>query len=220
MYRIAKKVVAYLVTTSHLGLEFNKFTEEEWLLSVFTDSSFADNSDDKYQSTAGALFLLNGNLFHHKSKKMKWVATSSSEAEYLACFYAAREAMYFAYLVEEIYDKNVFPIQIMTDNMAVVNVVNKEAASVMTRHMATKFYALQDWISEGIIEVLHVSSKENLADTLTQDVGNYDAFKKEFRFVQEKEEKDVGQRKAGREMIEAEEVDGHLLTQSKKQKSS
>ena len=111
---------------------------------------------------------------------MKWVATSSSEAEYLACYYATKEGLYFAHLIEEVYGMNVFPITIRTDNMTVVNVLNKEAASVMTRHMATKFYALQDWVSEGYIDVKYVKSKENFADTLTKDRGNYDAFMKRF----------------------------------------
>ena len=56
-------------------------------MSAFSDASFADDSEDRYRSTGGHAIFLCGNLVAWSFKKMKLVCTSTSEAEFVACWW-------------------------------------------------------------------------------------------------------------------------------------
>ena len=53
------------------------------LLLVFSDSDWADNTDDR-KSTTGGCFYVGANLVAWMSKKQNFVSLSIAEAEYIA----------------------------------------------------------------------------------------------------------------------------------------
>ena len=67
----------------------------------FTDSDWAGDKDTR-KSTSGYIFLLYGGAVSWKSTKQSVVATSSTEAEYIACSDAAKEALWIRRLDSEI----------------------------------------------------------------------------------------------------------------------
>eukprot|EP00924_Labyrinthula_sp_SR-Ha-C_P007643 snap_masked-scaffold_42-processed-gene-2.47-mRNA-1 protein AED:0.61 eAED:0.61 QI:0/-1/0/1/-1/1/1/0/85 len=68
---------------------------------------------------------------------------------------------------------NVWPIKVYVDNQAVLNVVERAAPSDMNKHMATKYYALQEWVNEVLLELDYVASKLNLSDIVTKVIGDF-----------------------------------------------
>ncbi len=152
-------------------LEVQDWHEKTWDLTMYCDSSFADNKDDKYKSTAGYVTYLNGSVVAWKSKKLKWICTSSAEAEYLACYYAARDAIKLAFNLEEVYKQSVWPIKIYLDNMAVIQVIHKSTNTDLTKHMSLKFYKLQEWYEMGLIWFGYVPSEHNISDCCTKPLG-------------------------------------------------
>jgi hypothetical protein len=67
----------------------------------FTDSDWAGDLETR-KSTSGYAFLLYGGAVSWKSTKQSIVATSSTEAEYIACSDAAKEALWIRRLLAEI----------------------------------------------------------------------------------------------------------------------
>jgi|GEM_PF-1828837 len=167
-YRVAKKILQYLLNTKDYMIEINSFKKDKWELKVQSDASFADIKEDKYKSTAGYLIWLNNTLVTWKTKKLKWICTSTAESEYLACYYAAREAIGIGRLIEDFHQRNVFPIEIKVDNKAVIHIVTNSANNGTTRHFATKYYALQGWAKKNLIKLVYVASKDNIADQMTK----------------------------------------------------
>ena len=168
VFRAAKRILAYVVGTNDLALRVKAWDSPEWDMTLYCDASFADVVEDKYKSTGGFLLLLNDSIISWKSKKMKWVCSSTAEAEYLALYFSTKEALYLGYLVQEFFGKEIWPIRVKVDNQAVVHVIQKSAPANLTKHMATKFYAVQQWQAEGFIHVEDVTSKENLAGCFTK----------------------------------------------------
>jgi hypothetical protein len=70
-------------------------------LTGFSDSDWAGDLDT-WKSTSGYVFLLYGGAISWKSTKQSVVATSSTEAEYIACSEAAKEALWIRRLLSEI----------------------------------------------------------------------------------------------------------------------
>ena len=176
VYRCAKRVVSYLASTSSLGLEYKNWNRDEWKLEVYCDASFADIKEDKFKSTGGYLVWLNENLVSWKSKKLRYVCASTSESEYLACYSAAKEALFIGYLVEEAFQKSVWPIIINCDNKAVVDILNSAGPSDMTKYMSTRYFKLQEWSEQGLIHVQRVSSKDNVAANMTKTTKDFGLF--------------------------------------------
>ena len=92
VFRSAKRILSYLVATSDYCLT-NKYWNRDWQLEVFADSSFADIPKDKFKSTGGYCIYLNKSLVSWKSRKSKYVCTSTAEAEYVALFEAAKQGL-------------------------------------------------------------------------------------------------------------------------------
>ena len=170
-FRIAKRILSYLGKTINYRIEIPKYLKEKWELKLFCDASFADCKDDKFRSTGGFICLFNNTPIAWKSKRIKLVCTSTAESEYLALYSGMKEALYYAYLLEESYNHNVWPIKVFVDNLAVIQVIQGSAPANMTKHLATKYFRLQQWFEEDLFEISYVKSEENLADIFTKQVG-------------------------------------------------
>ena len=178
VYRCAKKILAYLVGTSEYCLKYsNNTVKETWSLEVFSDSSFADILEEKFKSTGGYVVYLNGNVITWKTKKLKYVCSSSGEAEYLGLFEAVKEGLYLGYLIQETFEKNVFPVKFYCDNKAVLDVIHKTGATELNKFMSTKYFKLQEWIEQELIVVEKVRSENNVADGFTKSCKRFNEFR-------------------------------------------
>ena len=114
--RAAKRILGYIRRTSSLGLEIRQWPKEKpWILEVFSDSCFADNPSRKYCSTAGYLIFLNDTPVSWKTKRLKCVCTSSSQAEYLALYHAIKGTIMLGHIIKEFFGEKVFPVAVHCD---------------------------------------------------------------------------------------------------------
>jgi hypothetical protein len=83
----------------------------------YTDADFAGDIDDR-RSTGGYVFVFAGGAVSWSSKKQTSVATSSTQAEYMAMTPAAKEALWFRRFFQEIeyYSTPHEPTKIYEDN--------------------------------------------------------------------------------------------------------
>ena len=140
-------------------------------MEVYCDSSFADAALDRYKSTGGYIISLNKTAIAWKTRKIKWVCSSSSQAEYLALYLAAKEAVSLGYLIEDYFNEEIFPIKIYCDNLAVITTIMRDMPTELNKFLSTKYYITSQWQKEGIIDVVYVPSKHNIADMFTKSLG-------------------------------------------------
>ena len=171
-YRAAKRILSYLAANPNYFIQINEWPEnEDWQMDVFCDSSYADNKSEKFKSTGGHVIYLNSTPVAWKSKRMKWICCSTAEAEYLSCYSAVKSAMKIAFDVEEVYKRSIWPLVIHVDSLPVIQTIQKSTSNDMTKHMALKFFKLQEWYEEGYIWFVHVPSKDNISDIFTKPLG-------------------------------------------------
>jgi hypothetical protein len=130
-YQYTLQIVDYLYTyrdlvmtfnalpgSSHLSIDvFSKTLSHQDLgLCAYSDASFADAEDRK--STLGYLFKFAGGTICHKSCKQKLITTSTTEAEYVALTYAAKEATWLVRLLKQVgyLGNDVYPVKLYGDN--------------------------------------------------------------------------------------------------------
>ena len=90
-----KRIVKYTIDTKHLALRIEPKLDdnEDWCIIAFSDSDFAGDVENRI-SVAGFILYLCGAPISWKSKGIKSVSLSSSEAEYIALSEAAKEVKY------------------------------------------------------------------------------------------------------------------------------
>ena len=101
------------------------------------------------------------------SRKAKRVARSSLTAETLAAVEAIDFAMVVQQATEELIKKKLPPIKLYTDNKSLHD-ATKTTNTLADKRLLIDMAALREMIEEKQVEVIWISSKEQLADVLTK----------------------------------------------------
>jgi len=156
--------------TKGLRMEPKKLNEdEEWELTVYSDSDWAGDKDTRL-SVTGYCILLQGVVISWKSKGQKSVALSSSEAELIALSEAVKEVKFIAQLLESMGMKVKLPIVCRVDNTGAIFIAENATTSSRTKHIDTRYHFVRELTEEGFIKILFVKTKENIADMFTKNV--------------------------------------------------
>jgi hypothetical protein len=187
-YQYALQIVDYLYTykelvmtfealpaLSHLSIDvFSKASSLQDLgLCAYSDASFADAEDRK--STSGYLFKFAGGTICHKSCKQKLITTSTTEAEYVALTYAAKEATWLVRLLKQVgyLGNDVYPVKLYGDNEPSIQLVSAEGHHERTKHVDIYYHYIKDRVKEGYLSLQHVRTHDMAADGLTKPLDKH-----------------------------------------------
>ncbi|KAH8267064.1 hypothetical protein KR044_009178, partial [Drosophila immigrans] len=121
------------------------------------------------RSTTGYLFkIFESCLISWNTMKQKSVAASSTEAEYMALFESAREALWLKSLINEIKLEINGPIDIFEDNQGCISIANNPTCHKRTKHIDIKYHFTREQIERKLICVKYISTDYQLADILTK----------------------------------------------------
>ncbi|KAI5350376.1 hypothetical protein L3X38_003267 [Prunus dulcis] len=98
-WQALKRLLRYLKCTFYHGLFLCR--SSTLTLQAYSDADWAGNRDDR-SSTTGYLIYLGSNLIAWISRKQRFVARSSTEAEYHAIAYTAAELAWIQSLLREL----------------------------------------------------------------------------------------------------------------------
>ena len=146
----AKRVLKYLKTTASYSIVFDGKCKQE--LIGFADASWASDLDSR-RSTTGYVFFLNSSVVSWKSKRQPTVATSSTEAEYMALYSATQEAVWFRLLLLDIGCALQSATRIYEDNQGCIALARNPVFHSRTKHIDIKFHFLLEKVEEGAIEI-------------------------------------------------------------------
>ncbi|XP_052728444.1 secreted RxLR effector protein 161-like [Vigna angularis] len=136
-WKAAKKVLRYLQGTKEYMLTYRKSDHLEMV--GYSDSDYAGCVDSR-KSTFGYVYLLAGGAISWKSAKQSVIATSTMEAEFMACFEATVHALWLRNFVSRlgIIDSIARPIRIYCYNSAAVFFSKNDKYSKGAKHMDLK----------------------------------------------------------------------------------
>ena len=95
-WKAVKWVMRYLQRTKHYMLTYRRSSQIEII--GYSDSDYV-GCQDSSRSTSGYVYLLAGGAISWKSAKQELIATSTMEAEFIACFEASNHALWLRNLV-------------------------------------------------------------------------------------------------------------------------
>jgi len=162
-WKAAQRVVKYLKGTKDWVLSLGS---EHTSLQGHCDSSWGDDLSTRH-STLGYCFSLGSGVISWRSKKSGSVAHSTTEAEYYAQAEAVKEACWLRMFLEEVWDKPNTTV-IHCDNSSAVKLAHNPINHSRTKHIDITHHFIREKIEQGVVELMLVPSKANVADILTK----------------------------------------------------
>jgi hypothetical protein len=136
----------------------------------FVDAAHAVDVKTR-RSITGLVFRLAGGAIAYKSKMQATVATSSTEAEFIAAVHAAKIAKYLRSVLEELGFAQADPTPLYVDNLAAIAMINENKPTPRSRHIDIQHFAIQEWRARKLIGLFHIPGIVNPADQATKALG-------------------------------------------------
>src|SRR6266542_1858657 len=135
----------------------------------YLDADFAGCVDSK-KSTSGYIFTLAGGAISWKSSKQTLTALSTMQAEFVACYEATGQAVWFKSFIPglRVVDNISRPLKLYCDNQSAVFYASNNKSSGAAKHIDIKYHVVKDRIQDQTIDVQHISTKAMIADPLTK----------------------------------------------------
>jgi hypothetical protein len=160
-----KRVLRYLKGTAPYGILLSASTGIN--IEGHIDSDWGRDEIDR-KSTSGYIFHLGGSPIIWSSKKQSTVATSSTEAEYLALTHGTKEAIHLRTLLSELGYPQSSPISMNEDNQSCIELALNPIHHARTKHLDIQLHFVRQCLSKGIITLVYRRTQDNIADILTK----------------------------------------------------
>ena len=160
------RVLRYLRFTRDHGLNFTRYPA---VLEGYCDANWISDTKDS-KSTSGYVFTLGGAAVSWKSTKQTCIARSTMESEFIALDKAGEKAEWLRHFLEDIsmWPKPILAICIHCDSQSAIGRAQNHMYNGKSRHIRRRHNTVRQLLSNGIISIDYIKSKENIADPLTK----------------------------------------------------
>ena len=167
-----KRIFSFELKTKDYGLRIApNYNQDDWCITVYSDSDWAGNKENRHSITGFIIFFL-GVPILWRSRAQKALALSSAEAEYYAMSEAAKEIRVIVQLLESMSVEVKKPIVVYVDNIGAIFMSENASATSRTRHIDAQYHFVREFIEEGFLKIVFVNSIENKSDMFTKNVSS------------------------------------------------
>lgn len=136
---------------------------------MFTDADWGGSRTDMRSTTGYGTFLW-GNLITWRSKKQHVVSRSSAEAELRALALGLCEGLWVRRVLNDLGVHITLPIQLYCDNISAIHMIENPIQHDKSKHIEIDRHFIREKIEAKVIQILHVSSQQQVADIFTKAV--------------------------------------------------
>ena len=159
-------VARYLSSTATHGIYYGK---DNRTLQAFSDADFA-NCTDTRQSTLGNILTYANAPISWCSRRIKTVVTSTCAAEYISNSKTGEHVTWLRELLYEIGHKPTGPTELFNDNTAAEAIAKSRSPTRRSKYIEVRHHHIKDLMRRNILALIHMPSKELIADLLTKPV--------------------------------------------------
>ncbi|GKD50878.1 putative ribonuclease H-like domain-containing protein [Tanacetum coccineum] len=159
-----KRIFKYLKGKPHFGLWYPR--ESPFNLEAFFDSDYSGSNLDRKSIIGGCQFL-GQRLISWQCKKQTIVATSTTEAEYVAAANCCGQVLWVQNQLLD-YGFNFMNTKIHIDNESTICIVKNLVYHSKTKHIEIHHHFIRDCYEKKLISVEKIHTNLNVADLLTK----------------------------------------------------
>ena len=162
-------LLEYLNNTWEYGLNVGGIKTEPI---GYVDASYARNNNTG-KSQTGYVVKFGDGVVIWKSQSQSTVATSTTEAEYIALHALSIEIEWLRNLFEEIQRPLLNSTLVYEDNYSVIKIATNTTNKRRSKNYNVKYHRIRELINTKVINVQHIPSEENIADLLTKPLPRF-----------------------------------------------
>ncbi|GJS95887.1 putative ribonuclease H-like domain-containing protein [Tanacetum coccineum] len=159
-----KRIFKCLKGKPNLGLWYPR--ESSFDLEAFSDSDYAGANLDRKSTTGGYQFL-GSRLISWQCKKQTIVATSTTEAEYVAAASCYGQLLWIQNQMLD-YGFNFMNTKIHIDNKSTICIMKNPVYHSKTKHIEIRHHFIRDSYEKKLIRVEKIHTDNNVADLFTK----------------------------------------------------
>lgn len=159
-------LLRYLKGSTGTGLFFP--ASATLTLTAYVDADWGSCASTR-RSTTGYFVYLGDALVSWKSKKQVTVARSSAEAEYRALATVTSELLWLKQLLRA-FDIVPAGIMVLCDSQSAIQMASNPTSNERSKHIDIDCHFVREHVQSSFIKLIHVASKEQLADVLTKPI--------------------------------------------------
>ncbi|GJR43884.1 putative ribonuclease H-like domain-containing protein [Tanacetum coccineum] len=159
-----KRIFRYLKGKPKLGLWYLRVSSFD--LEAYSDSDYARANLDRKSTTGGCQFI-GRKLISWQCKKQTIMATSTTEAEYVAAANCCGQILWIQNQMLD-YGFNFMNTKIYIDNESTICIVKNPVIHSKTKHIEIRHHFIRDAYEKKLIQVLKIHTNDNVADLLTK----------------------------------------------------
>jgi hypothetical protein len=162
-----KRIMRYLKGTLSYGMLYKADDNKNLCLIGWSDSDYAGDLDDR-KSTTGYLYMLGSGAISWSSKKQPIVTLSTTEAEFVAAASCACQGIWLRNVLDFLKQKQQGCTIIYCDNSSSIKLSKNPVMHGRCKHIDVRFHFLRNLTKDGVIELVHCKTDEQLADLFTK----------------------------------------------------
>lgn len=157
------RILRYFKFSPGKGLFFGRNQDHQ--VCGYTDVDWGGDLTDG-KSTSGYFTFVGGNLVTWHSKKQKVVSRSSVEAKFRGMVHGICDLLWIKRILKDLGIGIKLPMKLYCDNESAVKISNNPVQHDRIKHVEIDRHFIKDHLEKRTIELLHVSSKDQLANML------------------------------------------------------
>ena len=166
------KVIRHVLSTKGYGLRFELRKDiTKWALKALSDSDCASDKETRI-SVFGYIIYFCGIPTTWRSKGMKSVVLSTTEAEFTTLSKVVKELKFIVQLLQTMSIEVELPITVHVDNVGAIWLPNNRTTSDRTKHIDIRTSFVKEYQEDGKIIIKFVKSEENETGIFTKNTTN------------------------------------------------
>ena len=161
-------ICRYLAGTRDYALVFDG--KSNGGLIAYTDSDWASDPIKRRSTTGFFMKLADGNICW-QSRLQRTVASSSTEAEYMALSDCSRQVMWLKSVLMELKRTVTVPVPICGDNQGSIFTGSNAYRDRRMKHIDIRYHYIRELVEEKEVELFFIDGSDNPADLFTKNLG-------------------------------------------------
>jgi hypothetical protein len=162
-WEAVKRIFRYLKGTRELWLSYGGIARE---LTGYADAD-GNMAEDRH-AISGYAFLLHGGAVSWTTKRQEIISLSTTESEYIAATYAAKEALWLRSLISQLFDTTLDATTLFSDNQSAIALTKDHQYHARTKHIDVRFHFIRWIVENGSLRLIYCPTEDMVADTLTK----------------------------------------------------
>jgi hypothetical protein len=162
-----KRIMRYVKGTLDYGIMYKHVTDVSLKLQGWSDSDTVGDLDDR-KSTSGYVFMIGTSDISWTSKKQPIVTLSTNEAEFVAAASCACQCIWLRSILNHLRLDQSSSTMIYCDNSSSIKLSKNHILHGRCKPIDVRFHFLRDLTRDGVVELVHCRSQDQLADLMTK----------------------------------------------------